>query len=160
MIDLQAALKLLRRQGAVASQNQHLGRTLGGSPYPVASTGNVAVSTQPTIEVEVWEPPKPEGVEACAGTVSAFSVKLKDTTIYTDYRVPVADTCSGQVTSFSVKIKNTTVLTDYKLPVDACKGDVAVFSVRLSKLPLDHTDRDTVTSTKPTIVAELNNDYK
>lgn len=84
MIDLQHALRLYRRQGAVASQDKHLGRSLVSEPYPAQAKDTMAEAYSGMLRFEFHEIIKPDFVESIGAANVTLSIIRKDTTVKRD----------------------------------------------------------------------------
>lgn len=155
-LDLQEALKLYRRQGVVASQDKHLGRTLGSGLYPISARGDAVRTTEHSVYIELKEPPKAEGVDAVAIGVRRFGLLLKTTTTYKDVDLGLNEAVGIGVRKFGLVLKDTTTFKDIDLGLNEAVGiGVRSFGIKLSKLPLEHPDRDVLYVKTPIVGGSL-----
>lgn len=121
MIDLQHALRLYRRQGAVASQDKHLGRSLVSGPYPVRGSTYVQVLGDVNIElVEVVRPNFYDGLEVPGADLQLV---LKATTNYVDAGEVATSTAVVGIPDLRLQLKETT---SYVTVDDAGKSELTV----------------------------------
>lgn len=110
MIDLQHALRLYRRQGAVASQDKHLGRSLVSEPYPAQAKDTMAEAYSGALRFEFHEIIKPDFTEAIGVANVTLSIERKVTTVKRD--LDFTEAIGAANVTLSIIRKDTTVKRD------------------------------------------------